>query len=114
MDIIGDEVVVLRPGTIAYPMAFMFYPASNAAARDGSIPFGSTITAATVSVFDAAGDDISTDVAPTPTAVSEGIQVDVAFSHSQLCKSGRCVTKIHLTLSTGSVLVKRWDGLKIE
>ncbi|MDO9069332.1 MAG: hypothetical protein Q7W05_12845 [Deltaproteobacteria bacterium] len=114
MDMVGGDIVTLRVGTVGYPMAFMFAAASSETANDGSIPFGSTITGVAVTVAAYGGGDISADVIGTAVVSGAGLQVDVTFKYSTTAKKGICVTLLKLTLSTGAVITKRWDGLKIE
>lgn len=114
MDIAGSDIVTLRVGTVGYPMAFLFTAASAPTVNDGSLPFGTIITGVAVQVIAYGGGDITTDVVGMAVASGAGFQVDVTFKYSATAKKGQCVTLLKLTLSSGAVITKRWDGLKIE
>ena len=112
MDIVGSDRVTLRAGTSRYPMGFGFTACSSATANDGSIPYSTTITAAAVIVLDAQGVDI-TSTAAENTIVTDGLNISCAFNYPSTAAEGRCKVLIQLTLSSGTVITKRWDGLYI-
>lgn len=114
MDIIGNDMVTLRTGTVHYPMAFIFSPASSPTANDGSIPYGTTIISAVVTVSSFGGADITTATVGQAVVDGTGLQVNVTFNYPQPAKKGKCVTLLKLTLSSGAVIVKRWDGLNLS
>jgi hypothetical protein len=114
MDFIGADTVNLRAGTANYPMSFSFAPASATDAGDGSIPFGTTITGVSVTVVAFGGADVTTATVGQAMVDGTGLVVNTAFNFPPLAKKGQCKVLLALTLSTGSVVVKRWDGLKVE
>jgi hypothetical protein len=113
MDIIGDDIVLLHVGTVKYPIMFTFTPCSSDSLNDGNIPFGTTILSATATAIDKYGTDVSTSVISS-TSVTDGLKVNMRFNHSTLVPSGKVTVIIYLTLSSTTVLPKRWDGLKLE
>ena len=114
MDMQGDDKVILREGTSAYPMAFIFAPSSAGDQNDGSIPFGTTISSAAITVLSSTGADITSEVAGTVSVVG-GLQVKTTFSYpTSAVQDGDCSVTIELTLSSAAVLPKVWDGLRIE
>lgn len=114
MDMLGEEgEVILRLGTTAYPMGFIFAAESSAGANDGSIPFGTTISSATVQVLSVIGEDI-TATSSSGVSVESGLIVNVNFKFPPLADNGQCKVLVVLTLSDTSVIAKRWDGLVIE
>ena len=113
MDMLGDEVVLLHKGTVAYPLTFIFEACSTATSNDGSIPFGTTISSTSVVVTDSKGNDISTGIVNTTTVVG-GLKVALLLDYPVDSISGKCIFIIYLTLSSAAVLPKRWDGLKLE
>ena len=113
MDMVGDEVVTLRQGAASYPMGFIFAACTADDVNDGSIPFGRTISSATIEVFSVTGHDITADVCPGGASVSGGLRVDVTFDHAAGLPNGTCKVILNLTLDNAAVLPKRWDGLEI-
>jgi len=114
MDITGSSAVVLRDGTIDYPLSFRFSPCSAATANDGSLPFGATIISAEVQVVSSDGADITDDTAGV-VSVDSGLMVQCPMSYpGEEAGSGRCRVFILLTLSSGAAISKRWDGLVVE
>lgn len=113
MDMLGDEIVLLKSGAVAYPITFVFAPCSNDTTNDGSIPYGTTIASATVTVLDSAGTDISSSVVNN-SGVVDGLKYTILFDYPALAAKGMCIVNMYLTLSSGAVLPKRWNELKIE
>ena len=68
-DFQGHETITLRPGDLDVPVRWAFAAASTVTANDGSIPYGTTIDAATV--------DIYTDLGATTSSVLDAGSVDV-------------------------------------
>lgn len=112
-DFVGSAPLILRPGAANIPQAFIFSVCSSDTANDGSIPFGSTINSAAVKIEDIQGLDITTSVSPAAPNVS-GLTVMAGFSYPVAAKKGRCSVFVLLTLSSGAVLSKRWDGLRVD
>jgi len=113
MDMLGDEIVFLHKGTSKYPLTFVFAPCTTNISNDGSIPFGTTISTATVVVTDSKGDDITTDIVNTLTVVG-GLKIAILLDYPVDSISGKCVFMIYLTLSSTAILPKKWDGLRLE
>lgn len=114
MDMIGSETVVLRAGMVNYPMAFVFSPCSAVDVNDGSIPYGTTISTASVQVLSVTGKDITSIAGGGSASVVGGLRVDTTFDFPAGEENGKCKVFITLNMSDASVLVKRWDGLEIE
>ena len=113
MDMLGDEIVLLHEGTVAYPLTFIFEACTTAISNDGSIPFGTIISSAEIVVTDKKGNDISADIISSETVVG-GLKVALLLDYPVDAVSGKCVVTIYLTLSSAAVFPKRWDGLKLE
>lgn len=114
MDMVGNDIVTLREGTEAYPMGFIFAPCSTDESNDGSIPFGTTITSAAITVYANTGKDITSTVCAGGASVSGGLRVDVELDFDPDAPNGKCKVLLALTLSDASVISKRWDGLYLE
>lgn len=112
MDFIGSNAITLYPETSGYPVTFIF-SVSNAAGLGGSLPHGSTISSAAVKVMAYGGPDITSATVHQVQVDGSGLEVRAAFNYPPLAKKGVCVVLLKLTLSTGVVIVKRWDGLKV-
>lgn len=112
MDMLGDEIVLLKSGTVAYPITFVFAPCSNDTTNDGSIPYGTTISSATVTVLDSTGVDVTTSIINDSSV--NGLKYTILFDYSSDVAKGACIVNIYLTLSSGAILPKRWSKLKIE
>ncbi len=110
MEFIGNTTVTLHPGTTGYPVTFHFSTAT-AKGNDGSLPFGSVILSATVLVAAFGGEDISTAAVDMVTVDGGAGTVRIWVSHAPVAKKGPCKVMVGLTLSSGAVITKRWDGL---
>ena len=114
MDIVGSTKIVLRSGTGKYPLRFFFSAASSPSLNDGSLPYGTTISSVQALITDAAGDDITTQAVEAVDVDDSGLWVDLSLNFPATAAKKKAVTMLLLTLSTGTVIVKRWDGLQIE
>ena len=112
MNFLGDDKFVLLPGTADYPMRFTFSACTTATANDGSLPYGTTIASATILALDKDGTDITTALTDA-VSVSGGLSVNVALSYPADAALGSCKVYVILTLSSGAVIPKLWEGLRI-
>jgi len=115
MDFIEAEKVVLLPGTVAYPIGFTFAACSSENANNGSIPFGSTVASAVINVYQPAGPAVE-GVAGTVNVVGGlVVNTNLTYPAGSDPPKGGYLTHIVLTLSPpGPVLVKVWEGLRVE
>ena len=97
-------VVYLEPGTVRYPLRLSFAAASAAGANDGSLPYGTTLSSATVTARDALGTDQSTYLVEPGSVVVGADYVDVELNYSSTPAVGTYALDVDLTLSSGSVL----------
>lgn len=116
MDFVGSDKVIIRAGTVNYPISFNFSPCTSDTANDGSIPFDTVIESAEIIVQAKDKTDITEIVGGSAIVVEivDGLRVNAEFDFPPDTRKGVCVVLIALTLNIGSVLVKRWDGLTIE
>lgn len=112
-DFIVAPDVMIREGALNRPVSFVFAACSSAIANDGSIPFGTTIASAALVVKTVVGIDITTEVNARVISVTGGLTVATAFDYPLANRAGRCNVFVELTLSSGAVEVKLWDGLVI-
>ena len=112
MNFSGNEKLVLLPGTVDYPMRFSFAACTSATANDGSLPYGATISSAALLALDKGGTDITPALTDAAT-VSGGLYVDVPLSYPADAALGSCKVYVILTLSSGAVIPKLWEGLRI-
>ena len=111
-DFIGVEKVRLMEGTDNYPVSFEFIAAPSVSGK-GSIPYNTEIEEADVTVYDAAGLDVSVAVVES-VVVSGGLVVIASFDYTALAAKGKCKVIISVTLDSGAVLPFYWDGLEIR
>lgn len=103
-DFVAALPVLLRPGAAAVPVAWTFRPAT-AGNNDGSIPYGSTLAGAAVSVYDSLGADQTASVLVANSVVAAGFVVSAALNHpGTVTGTGRYTAVVTLTLSTGAVI----------
>ena len=95
-------LISLQPGSATVPYTFTFAAASSATANDGSIPFGTTISSAAVTAFDAAGNDVTTEMVVS-SSVSSPV-VTVSLKYPATTGQGVYSLEMLLTLSTGAVM----------
>lgn len=111
---IETDDVTLFPGTVGYPLGFIFSACSSAPSNDGSIPFGTTIASATVEVWRPTGPAVAGMVGPVVVAGGLIVNTDLTYPAGDNPPLGDYKLRVDLTLSTGAVLVKEWDGLRVE
>lgn len=114
MDVVGSIKIVLRSGTGKYPVKFFFAAASSPAINDGSLPYGTTIASVQALITDSAGVDITSQAIDSVAVDVSGLQVDLSLNFPATAAKFKAVTMLILTLSSGSIIVKRWDGISIE
>ena len=109
MDFLGGDTAWLQPDTEQYPLSFGFSVCSSATANDGALPYGTTISSATVEITDSAGADKTSSVLNGSASVSGGLTVQFLVDYS--LPDGRYVIELQLTLSSGAVIPFDWNGL---
>lgn len=109
MDFLGGDTVWLQPGAEEYPLSFGFSACSSATANDGSIPYGTTISSATVVITDPTGTDKTSEVQNGSVSVSGGLTVQFLVDYS--APNGRYAIDIKVTLSSGAKIPFDWNGL---
>lgn len=103
-DFTGPDRIWLRPGTDAYPVTFFFAPSSSVAADDGSIPYGTTITGASVAGYDEAGAAATALVDAGSVVVGvDALTVACTLTAGTLAE-GAYSLLVTLTLSTAAVV----------
>jgi len=93
-----NGTIILQPGSDTVPYTFTFAAASSATANDGSIPFGSTISAADVKAYDETGTDVTTDIVGSETNTTTVVTVNLKYPAA----TGNYSLEFVLTLSTGA------------
>ena len=109
-DVIGFEVITLRPGDSAIPYSFEASPASSQSANDGAIPYGTSVSGAVVTCFK--NGVAVTDVIEGSDVSNNIIQVQLNYPDTN--KGGKYELRFALTLDTGAVINKRFDELYAE
>ena len=97
-----NGLILLQPGSATVPYTFTFAAASSATANDGSIPFGATISSKAVKAFDAAGNDVTSEIVASSSLSSP--VVTVSLKYPATTGDGVYSLEILLTLSTGAVM----------
>jgi len=97
-----NGIIILQPGSATVPYSFTFAAASSATANDGSIPFGTTISGADVKAFDAAGNDVTSEMIDSET--NTNLVVTPVLKYPSTSGAGNYSIEFLLTLSTGAVL----------
>lgn len=94
--------ITLQPGSATVPYTFTFAAASSATANDGSIPYGATISTVDVKAFDAAGNDVTSEmvVSESNTTLVETVNLKYPATTGE----GVYSLEFLLTLSTGAVM----------
>lgn len=108
-DIVGNDQVTLYLGTVDYPISFIFSPCT-VLNNDGAIPYGTTISTVSLKAFSSSHVDYTTIL--DASASLDGQKVNCLFSFPTDSKIDKFSVLISLTLSNGSVLVKKWEGLQ--
>ncbi len=110
-DFKGSENIVLQPATAGLVVAFYFPAWTSATARDGAIPYSTTISSAVVTAEDVDdGTDVSSDVM-TASSVASNYYVNVTMRYPPTAKQGKYKLKFALTLSSGAVLEFDFDRI---
>ena len=95
-------IIILQPGSATVPYSFTFSAATSATANDGSIPFGSTIASAVLTVFDSDGDDVTSEIIVAESNTDTVCSVTMKYPATS--GNGTYSLEFLLTLSTGAVL----------
>ena len=95
-----NGIIILQPGTATIPYSFTFAAASSATANDGSIPYGSTISGADVKAFDAASNDVTTEMIDSETNTT--LSVTPVLKYPATSGEGNYSIEFVLTLNTGA------------
>lgn len=91
-----NDPIILQPGS-NLSRTFTFAAASSAAANDGSIPYGTTISGADVKAFDEAGNDITTEMVVSESNTS--LVVTIRLKYPATTGEGSYSLEIVLTFS---------------
>lgn len=98
----GGSIVWVQPSTSEYPLRVTFSAEYAAGANDGSLPYGTTITSATIVASDADG-TTSDDLVDDGSIVTGDTYVDCTLSYPTL-GDGLYTLEYRLTLSSGAVI----------
>ncbi len=108
-DVIGHEVITLRPGDSAVPYDFYAKPTTSQTANDGAIPYSTNVLSAVVKGYKNGVE--STGIVQGSSVGSNIIQVQLNYPTEV---GGKYELRFALTLDTGAVVDKRFDELYAE
>ena len=98
----GVEDIILQPGSATVPYTFTFAACSSATANDGSIPFGTTISSAVITVFDETGTDKTTEMIASETNTATVLTINLKYPAT--AGVGRYSIEMLVTLDSGAVM----------
>ena len=98
----GVKDIILQPGSATVPYTFTFAACSSATANDGSIPYGTTISSATIKVFDEAGVDKTTEIIASETNTATVLTISLKYPAT--AGVGRYSIEMLVTLDSGAVM----------
>ena len=105
-DVIGHEVITLRPDDVAVPYDFYAKPCTSETANDGAIPFTTSVSGVVVKGYK--NGVLSTDLVRGASVANNIIQVQLDYPAEE---GGKYELRFALTLDTGAVINKRFDEL---
>ena len=94
--------IYLQPGDATVPYTFTFAACSSATANDGSIPYDTLLSAVTVTVFDAAGADKTSEIVATESNTT--LVETVWLKYPATAGAGRYSLEMLVTLDSGTVM----------
>lgn len=106
-DVQGQKKTRLRPGDTKVGYTLKVESASTATANDGYIPYGTTVSGVTSTVYDEDGNAVTADIVyavSTISAQSGYDEVKIEFQYPSTNGDGRYTLKHALTLSDGGTL----------
>lgn len=103
-DVIGHEVITLRPGDSAVPYDFNAPACSSQNANDGAIPYGTDVSSVVVKGYKKGVE--SSNLIQASSESNNIIQVQLNYPTEG---GGKYQLRFDLTLDTGAVLSKRFD-----
>ena len=71
--------IILQPTTAKAPYTFTFPVCSSATANDGIIPYGDSLSACTVKVYDADGNDVTSEVLDASSVAGNVVTVELNY-----------------------------------
>ncbi|HUV26073.1 MAG TPA: hypothetical protein VMW34_01790 [Anaerolineales bacterium] len=98
----GVEDIILQPGSSTVPYTFTFAACSSATANDGSIPYGTTISSAVITVFDETGADKTTEIIASETNTATVLTISLKYPAT--AGVGRYSIEMSVTLDSGAVM----------
>ena len=98
----GVEDIILQPGSATVPYTFSFAACSSATANDGSIPFGTTISSAVITVFDETGTDKTAEMIASETNTATVLTITLKYPAT--AGVGRYSIEMLVTLDSGAVM----------
>jgi len=98
----GVEDIILQPGSATVPYTFSFAACSSATANDGSIPFGTTISSAVITVFDEVGGDKTTEIISSETNTATVLTISLKYPAT--AGEGRYSIEMLVTLDNGAIM----------
>lgn len=107
-DFLDEGIIKLIPGTSKRPVTLFFIAETSSGANDGSLPYGTLIESANITIVDSDGDDYTDEIlVANSVSVSNGLNVLFEINHSTEVGVGAYTANIELTLDNidSSVLV---------
>ena len=98
----GVEDIILQPGSATVPYTFTFAACSSATANDGSIPYGTTISSAVITVFDETGTDKTAEMIASETNTATVLTITLKYPAT--AGVGRYSIEMLVTLDSGAVM----------
>ena len=106
----GRKRIVLQPNDSGVPYRFEFPIASAVDANDGAIPHGDSISSVVATAYDAAGSDVSSQIAGTPTTGAAYVVVPLSYPTT----SGEGSYKLTMVITTVNGINLEFDYDRIR
>ena len=98
----GINSITLQPGSATVPYTFTFAACSSATANDGSIPYGTTISSAAITVYDETGTDKTTEMVVSESNTTTVLTINLKYPAT--AGVGRYSIEMLVTLDSGAVM----------
>lgn len=116
-DFEGHDTITLHPGDAAVPVRWAFAAASTFTANDGSLPYGTLISAAAIEIFTDAGSTSSSVVDTGSVTVEGGLVVAARLSHPEATAfngTKTYIANLKLTLDSSAILHYECARIRID
>ncbi len=112
-DFSGTSTIVINPTDDTVPYSFAFTPCTSTTANDGAIPYGTSVSSATVKAYKRGTNaDVTTEMVVSSSELSNVVTANLQYPATS--KSGMYYLTFTLTLDTGATMEFDFNRVKVK